>query len=283
MKTERHPLSEAWQLMEVVRQEAVCRGIYHLTLRSPKPFLARPGQFFHIRCSDTVYPLLRRPISLFDYEEESALLHLLYRVDGDGTRWLSRRAPGDTVDVLGPLGRGFPDPSVPSLSTLIGGGIGIPPLYYLAKKLAAQGHRLRIVLGFASGDVSFLVEEFRRLGQVVVTTEDGSLGLRGRVTEGLAHLAKTAPSPALPEVYYACGPLPMLKAVQAHYRARASESRPEASSPPVTGYLSVEERMGCGIGACLACVVPAEPGVDGREYRKICVDGPVFAAGEIRL
>lgn len=282
MKTERHPLSDSLHWMEVARQEEVCPGIFHMTLCCPQRFPAQPGQFFHVRCGDTVYPLLRRPISLFDYDEERGLLHLLYRVDGDGTRWLSRRVPGDTVDLLGPLGRGFPDPSAPSLCTLIGGGIGIPPLYYLAKRLAGQGHRLRIVLGFASARISFLVKEFERLGEVLVTTEDGTLGLRGRVTDGLEQLAKASVPQRSPEVYYACGPLPMLKAVQAHYRSYGDRMGQDGAGS-ITGYLSLEERMACGVGACLACVVPATPGADGRDYRKICADGPVFAEGEIRL
>lgn len=283
MMTERLFMSERLQLMEVVQQEAVCPGVYHMTLHVPKRFPAQPGQFFHLRCSDTVFPLLRRPISLFDYDETSGLLHLLYRVDGEGTQWLSRRVPGDKVDVLGPLGQGFPEPPAPSLCTLIGGGIGIPPLYYLAKRLAAGGHRLRIVLGFASARFSFYVEAFRRLGELMVTTEDGSLGIRGRVTDGLAQWADTSPATGTLEVYYACGPLPMLKAVKAHYREWASRQRQNGFRPSVRGYLSLEERMGCGIGACLACVVPAAGASDGRNYRKICVDGPVFEADEIEL
>lgn len=281
MSTERHPMSERLQRMEVARQEMVCPGVFHMILRVSRPFPAHPGQFFHIRCGDSVFPLLRRPLSLFDYDETNGQLHLLYRAEGEGTRWLSHRVPGDTLDVLGPLGRGFPDPTASAVCTLIGGGIGIPPLYYLAKRLSAQGHRLRIVLGFASERVSFLIEEFRRLGDVVVTTEDGSLGLRGRVTDGLLHIELTTP-PDGPEVYYACGPLPMLKAVRAHYRDVAASGQSPASRI-ITGYLSLEERMGCGIGACLACVVPAMRRNGGRDYRKICSDGPVFEEGDIQL
>ncbi|OUM87732.1 MAG: hypothetical protein BAA01_13060 [Bacillus thermozeamaize] len=278
--------------MVVSRQEALRPGIYRLTLRVPFPFKAQPGQFFHVRCGDTAYPLLRRPLSLCDYDERTGELTLLYRVEGVGTDWLSRRLAGDRVDVMGPLGRGFPLPSSPATCTLIGGGIGVPPLYYLAKQLSAQGHALKVVLGFASERVSFLVDEFRQFGEVFVATEDGSAGQKGRVTDLLARLPgverekEQRDFSARPEVYYACGPMPMLRAVKAFYGSfRASgprETTGDGATGPV-GYLSLEERMGCGVGACLACVVPATRRQDGKDYRKICSDGPVFDAREIRI
>ena len=290
-------LSDRVQQMEVLRQEVLRPRIYRLTLRVPHPFNAQPGQFFHVRCSDTVYPLLRRPLSLCDYDEQKGELSLLYRVEGVGTDWLSRRVAGECVDVMGPLGRGFPLPSSPATCTLIGGGIGVPPLFYLAKQLSAHGHELKVVLGFASGDVSFLVEAFRQFGRVFVATEDGSMGEKGRVTDLLANLEGEAKASehrdtslktdsVRSELYYACGPMPMLRAVKAFYSAiRRSQPREAAGVATVgpVGYLSLEERMGCGVGACLACVVPATRRQGGKDYRKICSDGPVFDAREIRI
>lgn len=245
-------------------QKQLQPGIYRISFAVPEPFDPEPGQFFHLRTSSGWQPLLRRPISLCDWDEAKRVVSLIYRRQGEGTGWLAQRAEGDVVEVMGPLGQGFPLPQTATDCLLVGGGIGVPPLFYLAKKLRQRGCRVTAVLGFASASQSFLREEFEQLGQVVICTEDGSLGIKGRVTDGLEQLERRAPY-----TFFACGPTPMLKAVKM-----------QLSADPLLqeGYLSLEERMGCGIGACLACVLPA-PGEKG--YVKICSDGPVFPYQEV--
>lgn len=251
--------------MRVVSQKRLARQIYELVLEGD---LARqmtePGRFVQLKTGEGTDLLLRRPISICRAEPENGRFTMVYRAEGKGTAWLSRRTEGDLVDVMGPLGHGFPPEEAPAGGTalLVGGGIGVPPLYGLSRKLAERGVRTVHVLGFAGAEDVFYEEEFRALGDTYVATVDGSAGERGFVTDVLERHGLSF------DVLYACGPLPMLKALDTKYKGRK-------------GFLSLEERMGCGMGACYACVCKTREEEHG--YRKVCSDGPVFPMGEVQL
>lgn len=219
---------------------------------------AVPGQFIYIAVPGFT---LRRPISIADTSKENNQLTILFKILGKGTKELAKFKAGMTLDVLGPNGNGFPlDPQVNSTVVLIGGGIGVPPLYYLGKKLTEKNVNVISVLGFQSKDHVFYEEAFKALGQTIIVTDDGSYGEKGFVTDVLSGL------PAF-DMFYSCGPTGMLQAV-----TKRLENKP--------GYISLEERMGCGVGTCAACVIPTNT---AEGYKKICHDGPVFSAKEVIL
>ncbi len=251
-----------------------------LTIKAQRPLTARvmeltcqgaivkemtaPGQFVHVRVDTSDDLVLRRPISICDVDLESETLTLLYRIEGKGTTRLSKRVSGETIDLLGPLGNGFPVHAVKQGETalLVGGGVGVPPLYYLSKQLIEKGVRVIHVLGFQSEQDVFYEEKFRELGPTFVSTVDGTRGAKGFVTDVIVKEGFSF------DVLYSCGPTPMLKALSEAYGDRRA-------------YLSLEERMGCGIGACLACVCHVVGDETGTSYRKVCTDGPVFPVGEV--
>ena len=225
--------------------------------------LARPGQFVHIRCGEGL--LLRRPISICatQWGEQLGLLRMVFEVRGEGTRWLSQRKVGDELDVLGPLGSGF-SPAGKDL-LLVGGGIGVPPMLGCARAYEAQGARVDAVLGFRDREHLLLAEEMKEYCEsVTVTTDDGSFGIHGYVDGQVRALLEqgTPVSDIL-----ACGPKPMLRSV---YRA--------ATEFGVPCQVSMEERMGCGVGACLVCACEMQDGVK----KHVCKDGPVFRAEEVK-
>lgn len=220
---------------------------------------ARPGQFVHIRCGEGL--LLRRPISICDAQGD--LLRVVFEVRGEGTRWLSQRKTGETLDVLGPLGNGFSPAGKDIL--LVGGGIGVPPMLGCARAYEAQGALVHAVLGFRDREHLLLAEEMKAYCEaVVVTTDDGSFGIHGYVDGQVRALLEqgTPVSDIL-----ACGPKPMLRSV---YRA--------ATEFGVPCQVSMEERMGCGVGACLVCACEMQDGVK----KHVCKDGPVFRAEEVK-
>ena len=209
----------------------------------------RPGQFVNIKLDGL---FLRRPISVCDFED--GVLTLIYKVVGRGTEAMSRMLPGDKLDSLCGLGNGY-DIEVPcNKPVLVGGGVGVPPLYYLAKELINKGKTVSVVLGFNTASEVFCEEEFKALGAVVaVTTADGSYGVKGFVTNAL---------PKGADYFYACGPEPMLKALH------------KALDCP--GEMSFEERMGCGFGACMGCSCKTLTG-----NKRICKEGPVLKKEEL--
>lgn len=256
------PSIARWTICE---HQAIAPGIMRLTLQHPEklpPYT--PGQFFHVRVTESYDHLLRRPISLCLADEEQRTVTLVYRISGKGTALLARRHPGESLDVLGPLGHGFPLHAQDRHVLLLGGGIGVPPLLELARQLHGQGKRVTIVVGFQRKDQALLLSELQSYGDVFIATEDGSLGRSGFVTACL-----TEELLAGVQRYYACGPSPMLAALQQMLRDR------------VPGYLSLEERMGCGIGACMGCVHEVREKDGSVGYRRVCHDGPVFAAEEV--
>ena len=252
--------------MIIMSQQNIAHNIFEMTLTGKLVGeITSPGQFVHIRASDSYDMLLRRPISIASINEEKSEITILYRAEGKGTIALSKKREGDVIDVLGPLGNGFPvaETKAGETAILVGGGIGVPPLYELSKQLTANGVACIHVLGFQSTNVVFYEEEFKALGDTHIVTVDGTHGTAGFVTTVMEKLGKDF------STYYSCGPMPMLDAVQKMYHDKK-------------GYLSFEERMGCGIGACFACVCKTTEGYD-KEYIKVCSDGPVFPAGVVSI
>lgn len=250
--------------LTIVENVRIARDIYRMVLHGiTAEKIKAPGQFVHIRCGDGWETLLRRPISIASWEIQKGIIAIIYRAQGKGTNWLAARDHGERIDVLGPLGNGFPISEKEGQNVLlIGGGVGVPPLYGLAQELQKYGAVIHTCLGFASRCDVFLAEAFGELGTVEVATDDGSFGHGGLVTDLIRE-------PFTWDIIYACGPLPMLRAVQQRFNGTGIE-----------GYLSLEARMGCGVGACLACVCELR-GV-GRQV-KVCSDGPVFPYQEVAL
>ncbi|MTH52666.1 dihydroorotate dehydrogenase electron transfer subunit [Bacillus mangrovi] len=249
----------------IVSHREIARDIFELTFQGDLAAeIKRPGQFVHVKVSDAAVPLLRRPVSIARADAAAGTITLIYRRGGEGTALLAARKQGERVDVIGPLGNGFPaDDSLKGRKVLLaGGGIGVPPLYGLSLKLKALGAEPVHVLGFDTKSSVFYEKEFEAIGETFVSTVDGSTGTKGFVTDIIDLFRLNF------DTLYACGPVQMLKALEMRF-------------PEKEVYLSLEERMGCGIGACFACVchVPGDP--DG--YRKVCSDGPVFKAGEVVL
>lgn len=277
-------MSKIKMTANVIKQDMIGPDIYSLWILAEEiEAQARAGQFLSVYTKDASR-LLPRPISICEIDREAGALRLVYRIAGGGTREFAGYRAGDTVTVLGPLGNGFPEIAADRHAFLIGGGIGIPPMLELAKELNCEK---TAVLGYRDAQL-FLKEEFESYAKVVVATEDGSVGTKGNVLDAIREqglIADTAghlklpageavkQKPAAP-VILACGPTPMLRALKAF----AAEHRIEC-------WLSLEERMACGVGACLACVCQTG-GVDAHSNvhnKRICKDGPVFEAGEVEL
>ena len=237
------------QVLTIKENVPVTGSVFRMRLEGAELEAQNPGGFVNIRLDGL---FLRRPISVYDSEPGS--LTILYKVVGKGTEQMASMKPGETLDVLTGLGNGYDLSRSGETPVLLGGGVGVPPLYLLAKKLLAEGKKPQAVLGFNTAAEVFGEEEFKALGcGVTVTTADGSYGVKGFVTD------------ALPEEYsyfYTCGPEPMLRAV---YRATKT-----------SGQLSFEERMGCGFGACMGCSCKTITG-----YKRICREGPVLEKEEI--
>ncbi len=245
----------------ITSQVQLTEDIYSMWIRDGETAAgAKPGQFLSLYCKSESR-LLPRPVSICEIDKEKGTLRLVYRVVGGGTEEFSHYNTGDTIEVLGPLGNGFHAEG--SRAILIGGGIGIPPMLELAKQLDCGK---RIVLGYR--DITFLDKEFEKYGKVSISTEDGSSGTKGNVIDAIkANLLEG-------DIIYACGPIPMLRGVKAF-----------AMEHGIKAQLSMEERMACGIGACLACVCKSgkkDPHTNVNNKR-ICKDGPVFYAEEVEI
>lgn len=236
-------------LFEITQNIPLTRDVYRMKLRGDLSQITRPGQFVNIRLSGLY---LRRPISVCD--AENGVLTLIYKAVGEGTRQMSRMAAGENLDVLTGLGNGYDLSRAGDRPLLLGGGVGVPPLYLLAKELVRAGKTPRVILGFNTKDEVFYEEEFRALGcDVTVTTVDGTCGTKGFVTDAMGEGYT---------FFYTCGPEPMLKAV-----FRASRT---------SGQMSFERRMGCGFGACMGCSCKTLTG-----NKRICKEGPVMDKEDI--
>ena len=237
-------------IFAVVSNTALTDCVYKMVLSGDTSAITAPGQFVNIQLEGM---FLRRPISVCDYDEKS--LTLIYKVVGKGTEAMSKMAEGTKLDLLTGLGNGYDLSLSGDHPVLIGGGVGVPPMYNLAKKLLAQGKKVSVILGFNTQAEIFYEEEFKALGcEVFVTTVDGSYGIKGFVTNALENIPYT--------YFYTCGPEPMLKAV---YRFSST-----------SGQMSFEKRMGCGFGACMGCSCKTITG-----YKRICKEGPVMKKEEI--
>ncbi len=236
-------------IFTIQKNEALTESVYKMVLAGDTSEITRPGQFVNLKIDGL---FLRRPISVCDLQDGS--LTLIYKVVGKGTEEMAKMKAGKELNLLTGLGNGYDLSLSGEKPLLIGGGVGVPPLYYLAKQLKAEGKEVKAILGFNTKDELFLEKEFQELGvEVIVATADGSYGKKGFVTD------------ALPEDYtyvYTCGPEPMLKAL---FR-----------SIQTSGQFSFEERMGCGFGACMGCSCKTITG-----FKRICKDGPVLVKEEI--
>ena len=236
-------------IFTIVSNEALTRDVYKMVLSGDTSHVTNCGQFVNIQLDGM---FLRRPISVCDYDETT--LTIIYKVVGKGTEAMSAMAPGKELDILTGLGNGYDLSYAGENPVLLGGGVGVPPMYNLAKKLVAMGKKVNVILGFNTQSEIFYENEFKALGcDVTVTTVDGSYGVKGFVTDAL---------PANYTYFYTCGPEPMLKAV---YKATST-----------SGQMSFEERMGCGFGACMGCSCKTLTG-----YKRICKEGPVMMKEEI--
>ena len=245
----------------IIRQETIATDIYSMWLRTEHiASLAQPGQFVALYCRDGSR-LLPRPISICEIDRRGGEIRLVYRVAGKGTEEFSKYHTGAQLRIVGPLGNGYPEKNRRAL--LFGGGIGIPPMLQLAKELEGEKN---IVLGYR--DELFLAEEFRKHGAVYIATEDGSSGTCGNVLDAVRENGLDG------EIIYACGPMPMLRAIKQFAAERGIEC-----------WISLEEHMACGIGACLGCVCKSTK-KDAHTHvnnKRICTEGPVFRAEEVEI
>ena len=251
----------------VIFQERIARDIYSMWIETNGAQQAKPGQFVSMYTDDGT-KLLPRPISICEIDGENKRLRLVYRVTGEntGTEQFSKMKQGDRIAVIGPLGNGFPiERAKGRRAFLIGGGIGVPPILELAKQIKCE--KKQIIVGYRDSE-TFLKEEFEANGEVYISTEDGSVGIRGNVLDAIRENGLKA------DIIYACGPTPMLRAIKAH----AKENEIEC-------YLSLEECMACGIGACLACVCQTKEKDHHSNVnnKRICKDGPVFLSTEVEI
>ena len=229
----------------------IAKNTYEMVIAGDTSAFSAPGQFLNIKL-DGFY--LRRPISVCNYDDNS--ITIIYKVVGKGTEKMAQLYSGEELDILCGLGNGFDTALGGDKPVVIGGGVGVPPMYGLAKALISQGKKVTAILGFNSADEVFYKERFVELGaDVIVTTADGSVGIKGFVTDGLNTLDNYT-------YFYTCGPEPMLKAVY--------------NGTKTSGQLSFEERMGCGFGACMGCSCKIKYG-----NKRICKDGPVLVKEEI--
>jgi dihydroorotate dehydrogenase electron transfer subunit len=250
----------------ITGKQAIAREIYSFTIACPEVAeVAQPGQFVHIRANGFT---LRRPISICGIDKVKGTLRIVFEIRGEGTAEIAKLNTGDLIDMLAPLGHGFTINTGFKKVVLIGGGIGTPPMFPLAE---IYGDKAAVISGFRNASAVILQDDFRRTGaETILCTDDGSAGIHGFVTEPMKELAAKGGIDAV----YACGPMPMLKNIAAICKENG-----------IYCEISLEERMACGIGACLACVCKTT-GIDGHSHvhnTRICKDGPVFLAEEVDL
>lgn len=237
-------------IYKVLKNEQLTESVYRMILEGDTSDLVRPGQFVNLTVEGCY---LRRPISVYDWNENTVTI--IYKVVGEGTEKMSQWAEGYECDVLTGLGNGFDVTESGERPLLIGGGVGIPPMYGLCKRLIAEGKKPTVILGFNKAEEIFCKEEFEKIGaETIVTTVDGSVGVKGFVTDAMKDLDYT--------YFYTCGPMPMFKAIE--------------KTAVGSGEYSFEERMGCGFGACMGCSCKTKYG-----NKRICKDGPVLKREEI--
>lgn len=254
---------------ELLKKEMLIDGIYKFSVKAPEIAKdAKPGQFLEIRVSETGEPFLRRPISIYNINKEDGEIEFIFQVKGKGTQLLAERKIGDLIDIIGPLGSGTFNIQEYKNVAVIGGGIGIYPLYELTKELIGKTN-LNVYLGFRDKTLVTCEKEFESLGvnKLVVATDDGSYKEKGYAIDFM----KKDIEENMVDMIFACGPLPMLKAIRNY-----------AIDNNIPCQISLEERMGCGIGACLGCAVKVISEAEPR-YGHVCKEGPVFNATDVEI
>lgn len=251
----------------VLSQERIAEDIYSMWIKTDAASEAKPGQFISMYTNDGA-KLLPRPISICEIDKSEGSLRVVYRVTGKntGTEEFSQMKAGDIIPVIGPLGNGFPYEKAEGKHVfLMGGGIGVPPILELAKQMNCE--KKQIIMGYRNAE-TFLRDEFEQNGEVYISTEDGSVGTKGNVMDAIRENGLAA------DMIYACGPTPMLRAIKEYAEANGIEC-----------YISLEERMACGIGACLACVCQTKEKDHHSNVnnKRICKDGPVFLSTEVEI
>lgn len=252
---------------KIIRNEQLGPAVYRMEIASDYiSKTAVPGQFVNIKCCEGINALLRRPISICTVNREAGSFSIVYQLKGTGTELLAKKTTGDTVDIIGPLGKAFDlNPKYKKIAVL-GGGIGIFPLFYLLQESKAEVKKA--FLGFRSKELVVLKKEFADVSEIAISTDDGSEGYHGLVTDLLEKdlIEKTI------DIIYACGPMPMIR--------KAAQLAAKYSIPC---QVSMEQRMGCGIGACLVCACKTKAGISETEwkYSHVCKDGPVFWSTEV--
>ena len=238
------------QFCEILENKALTELVWRMVLKADTSAITAPGQFVNLKLAGLY---LRRPISICDWSDST--ITIIYKVVGEGTQQMTKLRAGDEVDTLIGLGNGYNMDKAGDAPLLLGGGVGVPPMYGLAKGLIAQGKKVKVILGFNTKEEIFYEEEFKALGaEVFVTTADGSYGTKGFVTDVMKQETYS--------YFFTCGPLPMFKAIEA--------------TAVTSGQYSFEERMGCGFGACMGCTCKTKYG-----NKRICKDGPVLEREEI--
>lgn len=256
------------EIAKVLQQTCIAPGIFDMWIETTLAKDALPGQFINIY-PDNQSTILPRPISICEAKPEQNQLRVVYRTAGKGTTEFSKYQSGKDISILGTLGNGFPiEKAKGKKCFLMGGGIGIPPMVQLAKALNAQGDcEVNIIVGYRDANL-FLTDDLEKYGKVYIASEDGSVGSKGNVMNAIEENNLTA------DVIYACGPMPMLRAIKKFAEANNMDA-----------YISLEERMACGVGACLGCVCKTTK-VDHHSHvnnARICTDGPVFEAREVDI
>lgn len=254
---------------KLIKKEQLTKDIYKFSVKAPSIVsTAKPGNFIEIRVSDQTEPFLRRPISIYNMEKQDGILEFIFQVKGNGTEILSKKQEGEKIDIIGPLGYGTFKYENYSNLAIIGGGIGVFPLYELAKCAKKDNKEVNVYLGFRNKEVVVLEDEFRSVSdKLVITTDDGSYAEKGFA---ISYLEKDILEGKIDSIY-ACGPLPMLRAV-----------KKLAEEKDIPCQVSLEEKMGCGLGVCLGCAVKtAKSSEDAPEYWHVCKAGPVFQARDV--
>ena len=256
-------------LAELVKKEMIIENIYKFSVKSPEiANEAKAGQFLEIKVSNDIEPVLRRPISIYNVDRENGLVEFIFQVKGRGTEILKDRREGEKIDILGPLGNGVFSVKEYNNVAIIGGGIGTYPLYELAKELKGKAKKVTMYMGFRNKELVTLEKEFSEVvDNLVITTDDGSYKKQGYAIDVLKEDNKSEKF----DIVFACGPTPMLKAVKSF-----------VDEENIYAELSLEERMGCGVGACLGCATKIIDG-DSFKYGHVCKDGPVFDASKVEL
>lgn len=252
--------------VKLVKKEKLIDGIYKFSVEAPEIAKeAKPGQFLEIKVSETGEVFLRRPISIYNIDK--SIIEFIFQVKGKGTELLANKEVGDKIDIIGPLGKGTFEIKEYKKVFIIGGGIGTYPLYELAKQLKVKSE-VSMYMGFRNKELVTLEKEFGSVAnELILATDDGSYGKKGFAIDYLKEDCKKAK----PDIIFACGPLPMLKAVQEF-----------ANSNNISCQMSLEERMSCGIGACLGCAVKVVSGKEER-FGHVCKEGPVFYATDVEI